>query len=83
MTQYGIPAQDLSDDDLGRDLEQVYAKRYDMFRHGAADQFRNNVQRMAELEAEYVRRFPDRVTDADAKARIGTAASSTLATGDG
>jgi hypothetical protein len=71
VTRYGIPAEQLSDDELSRDLEHVYEKRYDMFRNGAADQFRNNVQRMAELEAEYLSRFPDKVVDADAKRRIG------------
>ncbi len=70
MTLYGIPARELSDEDLSRDLAHVHEKRHEMFLDGAADQFRNNVLRMDELEAEYVRRFPDRVVDADAKSRL-------------
>lgn len=70
MNGYGIPAAELSDDELSADLSRVHEKRHDMFLQGAADQFRNNVLRSAELEAEYLRRFPERVVDADAKQRI-------------
>lgn len=70
MAHTGIPVQDLSDADLSRDLEHVYARRYDMLLHGAADQFRNNVRRMAELEAEYLYRFADQVVEAGGKQHI-------------
>jgi Family of unknown function (DUF6158) len=62
-----LPSPELSDDDLERELAHVHEKRHDVFVGGTADQFRNNVVRTAELEAEYLRRFGDRVADATEK----------------
>jgi hypothetical protein len=56
----GIPAQKLSDEDLVREMKSLHRTRDDTVRHGPGPALENHIQRMAELEAEYVRRFPDR-----------------------
>jgi len=65
----GIPASDLDDDDLERELTHAHEKRHDIFVDGTADQLANHSSRTHELEAEYVRRFADRVKDAADKAQ--------------
>jgi hypothetical protein len=65
----GIPASELADEDLERELAHSHEKRHDIFVGGTADQLANHSTRTRDLEAEYLRRFSDRVKDADAKAR--------------
>ena len=69
MTQ-GIPASDLSDEDLERELRYVHEKRNDIFVDGTVDQWRNLVLRTDELERAYLGRFADRVKDAADKAAL-------------
>ena len=59
----GIPATELDPDDLLRELEQLHTTRHDTLRHGSPDALDAHTQRMAELEQEYLRRFPDREVD--------------------
>jgi hypothetical protein len=68
----GIAGADLSDDDLDRELRHAHEKRHDIFVDGTAEQLRNLDARTRELEAEYLRRFGDRVTEAAEKSRNGT-----------
>ena len=56
----GVPARDLSDDDLERQGVHAHAMRHWVFLHGTADQFRTHTERMLELEQEYLRRHPQR-----------------------
>ncbi|WP_020522507.1 DUF6158 family protein [Catelliglobosispora koreensis] len=56
----GIRADQLSDDDLLRELYQVQRTRHETMRHGSDNALDTHTERMAELEAEYLRRFPDR-----------------------
>lgn len=65
----GIPAADLDDGDLERELTHAHEKRHDIFVDGTADQLANHSSRTHELEAEYLRRFADRVKDAREKAQ--------------
>jgi hypothetical protein len=60
----GIPASELTDEDLERELRHCHEKRHEIFIAGSADQLRNLTMRTRELELEYLRRFPDRVRDA-------------------
>jgi hypothetical protein len=69
MTQ-GIPASELSDDDLERELTHAHEKRHDIFVDGTVDQLRNHSARTHELEQAYLQRFADRVNDADKKAAL-------------
>jgi Family of unknown function (DUF6158) len=67
---HGIPAAELSDDDLERELTHAHEKRHDIFVDGTVDQLRNHSSRTAELEQAYLERFADRVKDADEKAAL-------------
>lgn len=56
----GVPAHELSDEDLERQGLHAHATRHWVFLHGTADQFRTHTNRMLELEQEYLRRHPQR-----------------------
>jgi hypothetical protein len=59
----GVPGTDLPDDDLLRELASLHNTRHDTFRHGSADALDQHTRRVAELESEYLRRFPGREVD--------------------
>jgi hypothetical protein len=59
----GIPAGELSDDDLMRELGSVHRTRHVTLRHGSDQALLHHNIRMAELEAEYLRRLPEREVD--------------------
>ncbi|MEV4169122.1 DUF6158 family protein [Nonomuraea sp. NPDC049709] len=63
MTTMGIDAAQLSDDDLVRELRQLHLTRSDTFFHGSDDALSTHTARTSELEAEYLRRNPDREVD--------------------
>ncbi|WP_239521692.1 DUF6158 family protein [Geodermatophilus sabuli] len=56
----GVPASDLSDEELERQGVHAHAMRHWVFLHGTTDQFRTHTERMLELEQEYLRRHPQR-----------------------
>src|SRR5215212_3459910 len=56
----GIPARELSDDELERQGVHAHAMRHWVFLHGTAEQFQRHTERMLELEQEYLRRYPKR-----------------------
>src|SRR4051795_3513126 len=56
----GIPARELSDEELERQGGHAHAMRHWVFLHGTAEQFRTHTERMLELEQEYLRRHPQR-----------------------
>ena len=56
----GIPARELSDEELERQGVHAHAMRHLVFLHGTAEQFRTHTERMLELEQEYLRRHPQR-----------------------
>lgn len=57
---HGVPASDLSDEDLERQGAHAHETRNWVFLHGTAEQFRTHTERMLELEQEYLRRHPQR-----------------------
>jgi hypothetical protein len=63
----GIPASELSDDDLERELAHAHEKRHEILLDGTVDQWRNLRARTDDLERGYVQRFVGRVKDAEAK----------------
>ena len=63
----GIPAAELSDLDLTRELAYAHLKRHDTFITGSAKALANHTWRTAELELEYARRFPDYVSESEQK----------------
>lgn len=56
----GVPARELSDEELEQQGTYAHATRTWVLLHGTANQFRHHTQRMLELEQEYVRRHPKR-----------------------
>lgn len=56
----GVPAAELEENDLVRELAQIHRTREDTFLHGSQSAVENHTQRMTELEAEYLSRHPDR-----------------------
>ncbi|TMR16083.1 hypothetical protein ETD85_55640 [Nonomuraea zeae] len=63
MTTMGIDPAQLSDEDVVRELRQLHTTRSDAFFHGSDDALARHTSRTNELEAEYLRRFPDREVD--------------------
>jgi hypothetical protein len=57
----GIPASQLSDEGLERELARLHETRHDTFMNGTEDALETHTRRMLEMEQEYLRRFPDRV----------------------
>ncbi len=66
----GVPARELKDEALERELEHLHETRHDTFLHGSEDALAFHSTRTSELEADYLRRNPDRVIDAR-RTRIG------------
>jgi hypothetical protein len=67
----GVPAMQLSDAQLERDLAHLHATRHETFLHGTESALEAHTRRMKEVEAEYLRRFPDRVMPDPARTRQG------------
>lgn len=63
MTTMGIDPKDLSDEDLLRELRHLHVTRTETFLHGPDDALARHTSRTTELEAEYLRRHPDRDID--------------------
>jgi hypothetical protein len=56
----GVPANELLEEDLMRELAQVHRTRNDTFLHATESAVEHHTQRMTELEAEYLTRHLDR-----------------------
>ena len=56
----GVAPEDLSTGELIRELSQLHGTRHATFRHGSAGALDDHNARTAQLEAEYLARFPDR-----------------------
>jgi Family of unknown function (DUF6158) len=59
----GVEPTALSTDDLLRELHSLHDSRHETFRHGSDDALAHHDRRTAELEREYLRRFPAREVD--------------------
>jgi hypothetical protein len=59
----GVPANQLTDDDLSRELTHLHETREQTFRHGSEQALARHDERSAELEEEYLRRYPQREVD--------------------
>jgi hypothetical protein len=63
-SEIGIDPAGLADDDLLRELESLHRTRLDTLRHGPDAALANHFRRTAELETEYLARYPGREIDA-------------------
>lgn len=66
------PWSAISNEELVRELDHLHVKRQDVFRTGRAEAWQNHLERTSQLEAEYLRRFANGVTDAAAKLGLYT-----------
>jgi hypothetical protein len=69
----GVPGGRLDNDDLLRELGELHRTRHDTLRHGSEHALARHDERLAELEGEYRRRFPQREID-PGRLRDGTRA---------
>ncbi|MCX4750828.1 DUF6158 family protein [Kitasatospora sp. NBC_01287] len=60
----GVAARSLLDERLLHELEQLHRTRHETFLYGSDEALRHHTERSAELEAEYLRRFPNRLVTA-------------------
>lgn len=63
LDDLGVPGEGLTDEDLMRELAELHRTRNDTLRHGSDHALDNHTGRTAELEQEYLRRFPQREVD--------------------
>ncbi|TXS44435.1 DUF6158 family protein [Streptomyces sp. t39] len=56
----GVDPAQLSEQDLLRELETIHRSRHDTLLYGSSAALAAHDVRMADLEAEYLRRHPDR-----------------------
>jgi hypothetical protein len=61
----GVPPGELSEQDLRRELQHVHETRHTTFLHGSQDALDVHTRRTGELEAEFLRRYPEREVDPD------------------
>lgn len=59
----GAPTEQLSEEVLLRELAHLHETRHGTFRHGSDDALDAHTRRTTALEAEYVRRHPEREVD--------------------
>ena len=59
----GVDPAQLSDDDLFRELSSLYRTRLLTLRHGPDAALENHLKRTADLETEYIARYPGREID--------------------
>lgn len=59
----GVSPTELGDSDLLRELGSLYDTRLDSLRHASDQALEQHSLRTADLEAEYMRRFPGREID--------------------
>jgi hypothetical protein len=56
--QHGVNPEELSDDDLRRELAHLHQTRHDTLLGGSQDALDTHTQRMLALEREFLHRFP-------------------------
>jgi hypothetical protein len=60
ISETGIDPAGLGDDDLFRELASLHRTRLETLRHGPDAALDNHLRRTAELETEYLARYPGR-----------------------
>jgi len=61
--ELGVDPEALSDEDLFRELASLYRSRLEALRHGPDAALDNHFRRTADLETEYMARYPGREVD--------------------
>ncbi|MFG1951040.1 DUF6158 family protein [Micromonospora sp. NPDC048830] len=61
--ELGIDPAELADEDLIREMHSLHRTRLDTLRHATDSALANHLRRTAELETEYLARYPGREID--------------------
>jgi hypothetical protein len=62
-SEIGVDPAGLGDEDLFRELASLYRSRLETLRHGPDAALDNHFRRTADLETEYMTRYPGREVD--------------------
>jgi hypothetical protein len=65
VSETGVDPAQLTEDDIFRELASLYRTRLQTLRHGPDAALENHLRRTADLETEYMARFPGREVDPD------------------
>ena len=69
--KFGVPAGQLGDSDLRRELHHLWSTREEAILHGGSHAIRAHTDRMLELEHEFVTRFPGETQATPRRTRRG------------
>ena len=75
-TKLGVPARELSDEDVKRELRYMWHTREATVLHGGQQAIATHTHRMIELELEFIYRFPQESEASPARTRRGSRARS-------
>ena len=70
--ELGIPADQLGDDDLRREMRHLHDTRHDTVLSGSESALETHTQRMLALEQEFLRRFPEEAAPEPLRTRAGS-----------
>lgn len=68
----GVPPQQLTDDDLAREVAYLHETRHETFLNGSEDALAAHTTRMLALEEEFLRRFPAAAAPDPLRTRAGS-----------
>jgi hypothetical protein len=68
----GIPPDQLTDDDLRREMTHLHATRHDTVVGGSESALATHTQRMLALEQEFILRFPEDAAPEPLRTRAGS-----------
>jgi hypothetical protein len=69
---HGISPDQLTDDDLRRELTHLHETRHDTVLAGSESALATHTQRMLALEQEFIRRFPEEAAPEPLRTRAGS-----------
>ena len=69
---HGIAPQELSDDDLRREVAHLHETRHDTLLDGSESALEAHTRRMLALEQEFLRRFPEESAPDPQRTRAGS-----------
>jgi len=73
--RHGVPATDLDDESVRREMQHLHATRHDVVLGGSEDALNTHTSRMLELEQEYLRRFASEGSPDPLRTRAGSRAA--------
>jgi hypothetical protein len=69
---HGVPPDQLTDEDLRRELAHLHATRHDTVLAGSESALDTHTRRMLALEQEFIRRFPEEAAPDPLRTRAGS-----------